>query len=209
MDRTIEKKGWSATRWILSGVLALVAVVVVWQLMSRTGSSRLSVDPTRLTTSLVRNGEFLEYYPFDGTVEPASSVYLDVDEGGRVDEIFAEGGAHVEKGDLILRFSNATLQRTSIDTETQLLENLDIQRNTQFNRAQSGLLLKETLLDLDHQILDQQQKYRRYETLVKEGNTAISAELFETTRNQLQYLDFPWGQRFVGSMLGYFVGDLR
>jgi HlyD family secretion protein len=80
------------------------------------------------------------------------------------------------------------LQRTSIDTETQLLENLDIQRNTQFNRAQSGLLLKETLLDLDHQILEQGQKFRRYEMLVRQGSTAISAEVFETTRNQLQYL---------------------
>jgi HlyD family secretion protein len=115
-------------------------------------------------------------------------VYLDVEEGGRVDEILVEGGQHVERGDLLLRFSNATLQRTSIDTETQLLENLDIQRNTQFNRAQSGLLLKETLLDLDHQILDQQQKFRRYEALMNAGNAAISAEVFETTRTQLQYL---------------------
>jgi HlyD family secretion protein len=115
-------------------------------------------------------------------------VYLDIEEGGRVDEIFVEGGAHVEKGDLILRFSNASLQRTAIDTETQLLENLDIQRNTQFNRAQSGLLLRETLLDLDHQILELEKKYRRYETLMTSGDSALSAESFESTRDQLKYL---------------------
>jgi HlyD family secretion protein len=170
------------------GALSVLGVLVAWQVLSRAGSSRLAVDPTRITTGIVQQALFREFYPSDGTVQPATSVYLDVEEGGRVDEILVEGGQHVEKGDLILRFSNATLQRTSIDTETQLLENLDIQRNTQFNRAQSGLLLKETLLDLDHQILDQQQKFRRYEALVKEGNAAISAEVFETTRNQLQYL---------------------
>jgi HlyD family secretion protein len=188
MDKRIEKKGRSLRRQVVIGALSVLGVLVAWQVVSRAGSSRLAIDPTRITTGIVQRALFREFYPSDGTVQPATSVYLDVEEGGRVDEILVEGGQRVEKGDLILRFSNATLQRTSIDTETQLLENLDIQRNTQFNRAQSGLLLKETLLDLDHQILDQSQKFRRYEALVKEGNTAISVEVFETARNQLQYL---------------------
>lgn len=188
MDKVIEKKAWPVRRWVLINAGAAFALVLAWQVASRAGSSRVSVDSARVTTAQVKRGEFLEYYPFDGAVEPATSVYLDVDEGGRVDEILVEGGAHVEKGELILRFSNATMQRTAIDTETQLLENLDIQRNTQFNRAQSGLLLKETLLDLDHQILDMDNKFRRYEVLMKEGSNVISQETFETTRNQLQYL---------------------
>jgi HlyD family secretion protein len=188
MDKTIEKRGGSLRKWTVIGGLTLIAAGVVWQIMDRSGRTRLSVDPARLTTAIVQKAQFLEYYPFDGTVEPATSVYLDVDEGGRVDEIVAEGGQHVNKGDLILRFSNASLQRTAIDTETQLLENLDIQRNTQFNRAQSTLLLKETLLDLDHQILDLQNRFRRYDTLMKQDTAAISTEQFETTRDQLQYM---------------------
>lgn len=188
MDKAIEKRAVPLQRWAILAAGSVFALVVAWQVLSRTGSSRISVDSTRVSTALVKRGEFLEYYPFDGTVEPATSVYLDVDEGGRVDEILVEAGAHVEKGDLILRFSNATLQRNAIDTETQLLENLDIQRNTQFNRAQSALLLKETLLDLDHQILDMQNKFRRYEVLMKDGSNVISQETFETTRNELQYL---------------------
>lgn len=188
MDKLIEKKPLALRRGLLIGAGAAFALVVAWQVLSRTASSRVSVDSARVTTALVKRGDFLEYYPFDGAVEPATSVYLDVDEGGRVDEILAEGGAHVEKGDLILRFSNATMQRNAIDTETQLLENLDIQRNTQFNRAQSALLLKETLLDLDHQILDMQNRYRRYEALMKGGSNVISQETFEVTRDQLRYL---------------------
>ena len=74
----------------------------------------------------MRTGEFREYYPFDGTVQPAVSVYLDVEEGGRVEQIVDDGGQHVEKGDLILRFSNPTLQRNTIQTEGTLLYNLDI-----------------------------------------------------------------------------------
>jgi HlyD family secretion protein len=131
---------------------------------------------------------FLDYYPFDGTVQPATSVYLDVEEGGRVEQIIDDGGQHVEKGDLILRFSNASLERQTIQTESSLLYNLDIQRSTQHDRVQNVNLLKETLLDLDHEILDAQNKDRRYATLMKGGDAAISQEEFETQHNQIQYL---------------------
>jgi HlyD family secretion protein len=189
MDRTIEKKGWSVGRWIITAGLGILAVLVVWQLVSRTGTSRLSVDPSRLTTAQVRSGVFLDYYPFDGTVQPASSVYLDVEEGGRVEQIVDDGGQHVEKGDLILRFSNASLERSTIQTESQLLYNLDIQRSTQHDRVQNVHLLKETLLDLDHDILDAQNKDRRYAMLMKDGDeAAISQEQYETQHNQIQYL---------------------
>ena len=136
----------------------------------------------------VAQGTFREYYPFDGTVEPFTSVYLDIEEGGRVDKIFAEGGAHVEKGDLILRFSNAQAQRTAIETETRLLETLDANRNTEFNSARSSLLQQEALLDLDHEIIDVQAKFKRYDTLMKAPNSPISLEQYETTRDQLKYL---------------------
>jgi HlyD family secretion protein len=188
MDRTIEKKGWPLSRWLVIGGAALFALIVTWGVMSRSGATRLSVDPSRMTTAVVKNGEFHEYYPFDGTVEPATSVYLDIQEGGRVDEIFVEGGQQVQKGDLILRFSNVSLQQQTIDTESRLLESLDIQRNTEFNRAQSGLLLRETLLDLDHQIAELEKKYKRAEELMKSSDTPLSQESFETMRDQLRYL---------------------
>jgi len=189
MDRVIEKRPASATRWVGLAAGALGVVLVGWLLLARTGSSRLTIDSSRITTAVVQKTEFLEYYPFDGTVQPATSVYLDVEEGGRVDEILVEGGQHVEKGDLILKFSNTALQRTSIDTETSLLYNLDIQRTSEVDRAQSGLILREQLLDLKHQILDAQAKLHRYDELIKDGNTAISQETYELQRNQVKYLE--------------------
>lgn len=188
MDKAIEKRR-GLSRWGIPGGIAIIVGLLTWQLVSRASGGRLTVDPQELTTDVVRQGEFLEYYPFDGTVEPASSVYLDVEEGGRVEAIVAESGQYVKKGDLILRFSNAGLQRTAIDTETQLLYNLDIQRNTQFDRAENKLVLKESLLDLDHQLQDAKKKFRRYDALMKDGNTAISRETYETARDDLQYLE--------------------
>jgi len=139
-----------------------------------------------MTISKVENGEFLEYYPFPGTVEPVTSVYLDVEEGGRVEEIVAEGGKYIEKGDTILRFSNDSLQRNSIEAETRLLENLNNLKNTQITIAQTKLNRKEELLNLNYQIQEQEKKFKRYEIL-KQENIAISEEEYETVRDQLKY----------------------
>jgi HlyD family secretion protein len=186
MDRAIEKKrGPSARALVLAGFVVL-ALSLVYLLISRSSESRLRVDPTRMTTARVEEGEFREYYPFDGRVEPETTVYLDIEEGGRVEEIFVDGGQYVEKGDLILRFSNAALQRSTIDTETRLVQNLDALRNTQFNRAQSALVLRDQLEDLEYRILDVHKTYDRYAALNRQD--AVTREAFERARDELDHL---------------------
>ena len=188
MDRVIEKQGRPAWQWGLIAVAALAGLFVTWQLFAHTGSSRLRVDSTRLNTAVVERGQFREYYSFDSTVQAANSVYLDVEQGGRVEKIFFKGGEQVKKGDLILRFDNVTAQRNAIETETRLLEALDTYRNTEFNKATSSLQRQDTLLDLDHQISDLDAKFKRYDALMKSPNSPISVEQFETTRDQLKFL---------------------
>ena len=188
VDRVIEKKGRSPLQWALVAAGGVVVAIIVWQLLVRTGSNRLRVDASRITVGTVEKAEFREYYPFDGTVEPAVSVFLDIEEGGRVDQIVAEGGQPVKEGDLILRFSNAQAQRTAIETETRLLETLDAYRGTEFTSSQSTILRQEALLELDHQIIDVEAKFKRYDSLMGTPNSPISREVYETTRDQLKYL---------------------
>jgi len=186
MDRAIEQPRGPGWRTIALVGLVLLAFLVGWLVVTQSGRSRLKVDPTRMTTAEVRVGQFREYFPFDGRVEPETTVYLDIEEGGRVEEILVEGGQFVEQGDLILRFSNATLQRSSIDTETRLVENLNALRNTQLNLAQNSLRLREQLLDLEYQILDVERTFNRSLALI--DSDAVSRESFEKLRDQLDYL---------------------
>ena len=187
LDRAIKKRVWTPGRIILVVLVCAFITFITYQLLTRTGKTRLRVDPSRMTISQVENGEFLEYYPFEGTVVPVTSVYLDVETGGMVDEIFAEGGKYIEKGDLILSFSNDALQRSSIETETRLLENLNTLKDTQIRLAQDKLTRKETLLDLNYQIQEMEKKFKRYEVL-KQENIAISEEEYESVRDQLSYM---------------------
>ncbi len=190
MDKAIEKKTWTAGRIILIACFLLIIASAIYLFAVRSEGSRLKVDSswmTRITFSKVGYGEFREYYPFDARVEPVTSVYLDVETGGRVEEIFVEDGKFVNEGELILRFSNANLQRNSIDTETRLLENLNIQRTTQLQLEQNKLMLKETLLQLNYQISEAEHKYRRFRVLGEESGV-ISEEDYQLVRDELTYL---------------------
>ena len=187
VDRKLEQKKWPAKRIAVVAGSVAVVIFVAAKLLSSTGADRLRVDSARLTVATVVNGEFLDYYPFDGVVEPVTTVYMDVEEGGRVDEIFVEAGQRVEKGDLILRISNASLQRSTITAETSLLENLDRLSTTRFERAQSKLTLRENLLNIDFEILEQQKKYERFAVL-RQKDGILSDEQFETVSDDLEYM---------------------
>jgi HlyD family secretion protein len=186
MDRPLERKRFSPLRIAVLCGGALVVAAAVQLIYARSGTTALRVEPTRLTAARVSHGEFRDYSPVDGRVEPVTTVFLDVTEGGRVEEIFVAGGHAIAKGQLIMRLSNANLQRSAIETETRLIENLDLLRNTQLTRAQSSLLLEEALLDLDHEITELDNRYGRLQRVA--SASGASAELLETTRNNLTHL---------------------
>jgi HlyD family secretion protein len=185
MDRPIEPRRFPPARIALAAAAAIL-VAGLLLLTTRSGATSLRVEPTRLTTAVVQQGEFRDYYPVDGRVEPATTVYLDVQEGGRVEEILVAGGHPIARGELIMRLSNANLQRSAIETETRLIENLDLLRNTQLTRAQSSLQLKDALLDLEHQIIDMENRNARFQRLEADGH--VSREMLESARNELRRL---------------------
>lgn len=186
MDRALEPRRGPSAGVIALAAFGVVALGLGYLVLMRSGETRLRVDPARLTLAMVETGQFRDYFPFDGVVAPVTTMYLDVEEGGRVEEILVEGGQHVEAGELILRFSNAAVQRNSIDTETALVENLNALRNTQISLAQSELLLRDQLLDLEHRVVESQATFDRYSRL-KDGG-AVAREAFETAGNELEYL---------------------
>lgn len=122
MDRVIAKKKWT-TKKILTilGIAALVGLISASYFFT-SGKPRLNVDLDRITISEVKEGVFQETIPVNGVVLPITSIYLDAQEGGRVEEKYVEDGAIMKKGEPILRLSN-----------TDLLMNLMSQQNTVYN----------------------------------------------------------------------------
>ena len=186
MDRPIDKRRWSVkTITTVGSVFVGTALVVAILVDSR--RSTLTVDPARITLARVQDGQFIEYIPILGTVEPVKTVFLDAVEGGQVQEIFVEDGSPIEKGQLILRLSNATLQKDSISTESRLLENINTMRNTRINLAEKELILKEQFLDNEYRITQLEKHHMRYQKMLAESTTVISEVEFELIADELTY----------------------
>src|ERR1700754_1828462 len=115
MDRPLPVQKWSQKRIALFAGAGVGALMLVYVAVANFGRSRLSIESAHLSVSPVTRGEFKEYVPINGTVQPNTTVYLDLEEGGIVAKIYIQGGSPVKTGDLILSFSNTTAQKSNIE----------------------------------------------------------------------------------------------
>jgi HlyD family secretion protein len=105
-------------------------------------------------------------------VEPITIIYLDAQEGGRVEEKLIEEGAMVKKGDIILKLSNPDLALNILDSEAQLAEKENFLRNTQIAMEQERIQIKRELLNLKYDIERKSRIFQQNETLIKDNLTS-------------------------------------
>lgn len=181
MDRVIKKKKWPLRNWVLYAGIPLAIILLLGALVRSAGGSRLKVHKERLTIATVEAGMFQEFIPINGVVRARNSVFVTAVEGGQVKEIFLLGGETVQEGDLILRLTNPGLELNYMNLQTQLLEQADQLRNTKITLETSGLILKDQLAQLDFQVRDLTQQYRRNRPLYEDS--VISEMAFFTLEN--------------------------
>lgn len=188
MDKAIPKKKWPASKiFMLLGGASFI-FLLIYLFFFNSGGTRLNVDASRISLATVQQGEFQEYIPITGIVQPHTTVYLDLEEGGIVEQIHIQGGVPVKKGDLILSFTNATAQKSHVDSESQQLRTLNELRTQKINLTQQHLASQERLLDLNKEIDDVQRRFARIEPLMSSKTPDISKDEYEAMRDNLKYL---------------------
>lgn len=184
MDRIIKKKKWTLQRIATLTGSILLLLFVLYMLLFRDNRSRIYIDQDKVTIATVERSEFQEFIPVDGIVHPLVTIYIDAIFGGRVEEIFVRDGALVEKGEPILRLSNATIEKEYMFQENQALEVLNNYQNTQLNIERNKFTLEREMADLEYQKEIATADFRRKKELYEAGHMA--EEEFETSqRNYL------------------------
>lgn len=185
MDRVIEKKPWYKQKknWYIAG--GIFGVILLYSVFLSSSGSSLRVEKEKLSISDVRTDHFQEYIARTGTVEPIMTVYLDAIEGGRVEEIVLEEGSMVEKGDVILRLSNAELNLQILNSEASFTEQVNRLRDTKLKMEQDRLDVKSSLLDIDLNLMKVKRAYDRNLVFVKKG--LISKEEFDKSKDDFFY----------------------
>lgn len=185
MDRVIQKKKWGKKRILTIAGIAGVAVLIAGSIYFTSGKSRLNVDADRLTISEVKQGVFQENIPVNGVVLPLTSIYLDAQEGGRVEEKFVEDGAVMKKGDPILRLSNTDLLMTMVTQQSTVFNTLT-QMQINRNAAQQNTVNKLTAMaDVSSQLTEAKRLYDLNKKLYSQK--AIGLQEYKKSENDYNY----------------------
>ncbi|MEM6346935.1 MAG: HlyD family efflux transporter periplasmic adaptor subunit [Bacteroidota bacterium] len=186
MDERIEKKKWSVKRigWI--SVLAITAAVFLTAIYRDTGKSRLNVEKARLLTDTIETAVFKEFITIFGTVEPKKTVYLDAIESGKIEEIFVEDGAMVERGQAIMRLTNLDLQLEVLNQEAQIVDQINTIRYQGIVQEQQSLSLREQALDVTFRI-DLLSKRTERNRLLYQDSIIPQVE-YEETQDEYEHL---------------------
>ncbi len=185
MDRVIEPKKGIKRKHIYWGVGVLIFIVFLAKLIFGDNTSSFRTQADRLTVGTVTEGFFNDYITVIGQVEPIATIYLDAEEGGRVDERLIEEGTMVKKGDVILRLENRQLYQTILNSEAALAEKENYLRNTQINFETELIQSKRNILDSEYRLTRKKRSFEQNQSLYNEG--LIAKEDFLQSKEDFEY----------------------
>ena len=185
MDRQLKKKKWTTKKILSLGGAGLLVFFILYTLVFADHRSRLNVEVDKITIATVEQGDFQEWIPETGVVQPITTYYLDAIEGGIVQELNAETGAMVKAGDPLITLSNSNLQLEVLNREAQLYEQINNLRTSRLLLDQNTQNLEKELAEVDYQLQLAKPEYDRQKELYDEQ--VISRKEFEEAKERFDY----------------------
>src|SRR5436190_2906804 len=185
MDKKIAKKTWTVKRVATFGGIGLFVGFVAWQFIFADRRPTLKIDKDKITISEVRRGEFKEYIPQTGIVEPSRQVFLDAIEGGNIKKIVRESGAMLKAGDEILHLTNLNRELQVLQQEASFNESINRARETKLAIMRNDVEQQQTLAAIQNQLDILTPQYARQKSLFEKK--LISKQDFERTEADYVY----------------------
>lgn len=185
MDRKIKKKKWTVKRVLTFGGGGLLALLILYTLIFADHRSKLNVEKEKITIAMVQEGDFQEWIPETGVVQPIKTYYLDAIEGGIVQSLNTETGAMVKEGHPLVTLTNSNLQLEVLNREAQLYEQINNLRTSRLLLDQNTQNLEKELAEIDYQLQLAGPEYERQKSLYDEK--VISRKEFEEAEENYRY----------------------
>lgn len=184
MDEPIVRVGWRKHRKPLLVAAVVVAVGVVL-LVLRPTARTLRVPVENLTIRRVERGMFHDLVALRGRVTPRDIVFIDAQEGGRVERVLVQSGDVVEAGKTLVEFGNTDLQLQVIEREARLIEQINNLRSIEGQLAQTRVTNERSLADIDYNLVRLGRLATRRNILANNG--ATSREEQEGVQDELDH----------------------
>ncbi len=185
MDRQLKKKKWTTRKVLAWGGGGVLGLMILYTLVFADHRSKLNVDLEKITVVKVEHGDFQEWIPETGIVQPIETYYLDAIEGGIVQELNIETGTMVKKGDALITLTNSSLQLEVLNREAQLYEQINNLRTSRLLLDQNTQNLEKELAEVDYQLQLAKPEYERQKELYDEQ--VISRKEFEEAKERFDY----------------------
>ena len=163
MDKQIKPKNKTPKKMILWGIPILILSAII--LMNLTRKKQVNLQKDSLSIREVFKGDFEDVVLFNSTVEPKTSVLVNVIQGGSVSEIFVESGQMIKKGTPLLKVYNPNAELNYLTQETAIVEQINNLRNIRVNIKNQQLNLDQQLLSINNDFRNAKRQYKLDSTL--------------------------------------------
>jgi HlyD family secretion protein len=184
MDRVVERKRLDR-RILIAGAAAVVIglILLFWLFAPRADS--VSVARDRLSIAEAQEGTFDDFLPLRARVTPLLTVYLDAVEGGQVQKKLVDDGAQVTQGQLLAVLSNAELQLSTLEKETEVEQQLNNMRSQELALANTKSSDLRDLNQAETDLAKAKRQYELYKPLAEKG--FVAAKTFNDARDDYEY----------------------
>lgn len=157
MDTVIKSKSKKIKYATIAAVVFLAFATMAYLSFSKKKS--LNVNAGELLVKTVQKAYFEDFIVFQAKVEPLNAMFVNIIEGGSVQEIFAENGTHVEKGQALAKMYNPNSELNYMTQETAIIEQMNNLNSGKLNIRNQELSLTQDLLSIEHDYNDAKRLY--------------------------------------------------
>ena len=183
MDKQLQPKNKKTKRMLLWGIPSILLLGIIF--MSATRKKQVNLDKETISIKTVLKGDFEDVLLFNSTVEPKTTILINVIQGGSVSEVFVESGQMVKKGTPLLRVYNPNAELNYLTQETAIVEQINNLRNIRVNIKNQQLNLDEQLLSIDNAFKNAKREYTTDERLYQKD--VIALRKFQTSEQEYKF----------------------
>ncbi|NLX80430.1 MAG: efflux RND transporter periplasmic adaptor subunit [Proteiniphilum sp.] len=160
MDKQLPKRTFiQKYKFHIVGAVAFLTFIV-YILIAVSGGRKLRIDMEKITVADVEQSHFMDYVDAEGIVHPIMTIKLNSLESGMVQEVVAEEGAMLEKGDVILILQNPELERTIEEQQAEWETQRILYEEKKIEMEQKSITLRQQTLQARYELSRLQKDYK-------------------------------------------------
>lgn len=183
MDKVLTRKSKKIKYLTAGGSIFLALMLMAYFSVNKKRS--LNVAAGEIIIKTVTKGNFEDFIIMQAKAEPLHAMLVNIIEGGSVQDIYAENGAIVTKGQSLAKMYNPNTELGYLTQETAIIEQMNNLNSGKLNIRNQELELTKDLALIEHDYNNAKRQYDMNKRLYDKG--VISRNDWNTIEENFRY----------------------